>query len=96
MFSLLNVLFSEDVFQHFAADVWNIKKKKGAAGKTHAEWRWCCSNIGVFFSERAKDNLLETGKSIALYWIAETPGVCIDVLGGHLALETRMFPVQYQ
>lgn len=49
MFSLLNVLFSEDVFQHFAADVWNIKKKKGAAGKTHAEWRWCCSNIGFFF-----------------------------------------------
>lgn len=73
-----------------------FKKKKGAAGKTHAEWQWCCSNIGCFFSERAKDNLLETGKSIALYWIAETPGVCIDVLGGHLALETRMFPVQYQ
>lgn len=96
MFSLLNVLFSEDVFQHFAADVWNIKKKKVLLVKPTRNGGGAARTLVVFFSERAKDNLLETGKSIALYWIAETPGVCIDVLGGHLALETRMFPVQYQ
>lgn len=60
--------------------------KINAAGKTHAEH--CSLNI-VLPLKRAEDNLLETVKSIAC-WIAKAAA------GGHWALKTRIFPLQYQ